>query len=74
MTDPWAARRRPQRAKSGKDSAGDPCQRQLLADGNAGLVLVRRDRRCHYPPRAASCAAVRSAFAIASICATVMFA
>ena len=28
----------------------------------------------HYPPRAASCAAVRSAFAIASIWATVMFA
>lgn len=45
-----------------------------IADAEKENVLVRRDRRCRYPPRAASCAAVRSAFAIASIWATVMFA
>ena len=47
--------------------------RVVLQQGVAELVCEVAVRDA-YPPRAASCAAVRSAFAIASIWATVMFA
>ena len=52
-----------------------PAYASVSSDCHAhSMTLGASRRRCPYPPSAASCAAVRSATAIASIWATVMFA